>query len=158
MKAIASESALRNTGSFSYIYCIHVKIQRSYMERVVWSQHRGDTMTACDPNQENKYVMVCILPHQLNYSTAPKFCFSSSSSLPLPFKADLLYPTSCAKHFTDLFNLQQNKHFNHQSADGEMNSDIRLLVQQSLDYKPGPPDFKICTLSYNTFWFQTSLI
>ena len=34
--------------------------------------------------------------------------------------ADLLYPTSCAKHFTDLFNLQQNKHFNHQFADGEM--------------------------------------
>lgn len=143
---IASESALRNTDLFSYIYCIHVKIQRPRWKE--WSgANTAYTMTACDPHQENKYVNGL---HPTTPALTPQLPnFASHHPHPCHYRLRLIYSTLhpvlstsqisliSSKISTLIINLQMEKW---------RLSNIRLLVQQSLDYKPRPPDFKICIL------------
>lgn len=143
---IASESALRNTDLSLYIYCIHVKIQSPR-----WKEWSGANtvymMKACDPNQENKYVNGL-------HPTTPALTlqlpnFASCHPHPCHYHLWLIYSTLhpvlstsqisliSSKISTLIINLQMEKW---------RLREIRLLVQQSLDYEPGPPDFKICIL------------
>ena len=102
---------------------------------------------ACDSNQENKYANGL---HPTTPALTPQLPnFASHHPHPCHYHLWLIYSTLhpvlstsqisliSSKISTLIINLQMEKW---------RLREIRLLVQQSLDYEPGPPDFKISIL------------
>lgn len=97
---IASESALGNMDWF-FAYHTHVRIKDPRWKE--WSN--ADAVygvKACASNQKNKQ---STFYHTRVETTGPNFTYRHYPP-PLPFTADLLYPASSAKHFTNLFTRQ----------------------------------------------------